>query len=248
MKIKITKGTSVGISVSIGDEPHRFTKSLEADQQSPKAYYVYAHEDDRGVPFYIGMGRGRRAWNTASRHQLWHHYVTTRLGGNFKVVILEDNMDESGAAQLENAWISQEATTLVNWVNMGRQTDYEALERFHRLRNTNRILIAEGRELEKIDLDRAIACFVRAIEEIDSYACIKYETGLVADLVAELEGQLGRCGELEALDRLTLCLIKLKRGAEARKAADNYFTKYRRDERLVLAAAIKKRVAKACRI
>lgn len=87
--------------------------------------------------------------------------------------------------------------------------------------------------------------YLQAIEAIASYASISCEKGLVAELLEEEAQEFGRSGEIEALDRLTLCLVKLKRPDEAATHADRYFARYRRDLQLGAAQSVGKRIAKA---
>lgn len=56
-------------------------------------FYVYVHRDQRGSIFYVGKGKGDRAWST-DRHPIWHRYVETRLGGHYSVEIIEKNLTE----------------------------------------------------------------------------------------------------------------------------------------------------------
>jgi hypothetical protein len=87
--------------------------------------------------------------------------------------------------------------------------------------------------------------YIQAVEAIQSYAFITYEKGLVGQLLKEEAAELGVCGEINALDRLTLCLIKRGRPAEAVQHTDNYFALYRRDLQFGVAKRIAKRVNKA---
>ena len=68
------------------------------------------------MPFYIGKGTGRRAWQDDC-HPLWHRYVKNHLQGKYSVVILADDLTADRAEELESAWITQESETLVNWIN-----------------------------------------------------------------------------------------------------------------------------------
>lgn len=241
-----TRATNLGIEMSLGtgDSPQALKPARDANQANPRGRYVYAHMDDAGRIFYIGRGEGRRAWSN-DRHPLWHRYVDKHLGGKFQVRILQDNLSAREAEEVEAAWIAQCPDGLVNWENMGRPTDFQALERYHKLRDANRSLIQQAKAHEKRDLAEAADMYVQAVEATAQYASINYEKGLVGKLLAEEAQEIGRSGEIEALDRLTMCLLKLRRSAEAANHADRYFAMYRRDLQLSAAQRIKKRIDKA---
>jgi hypothetical protein len=128
---------------------------------------------------------------------------------------------------------------------MGRATDFQALEHYHKLRDANRTLIQQAKAIENRDPVQAVKMYVQAIEGIRGYAYINYETGLVGELLREEADELGRSGEIEALDRLTMCLIKLERSAEAAQHTDNYFALYRHDLQRAASQRIAKRIEKA---
>lgn len=238
--------TNLGIELSLhdGDGPKPLKPALDANQENPRRSYVYAHMDSAGKIFYVGKGNGRRAWST-DRHPLWRRYVEKHLGGNYQVRILQDNLSAGEAEEVEAAWIAQCSDDLVNWVNMGRATDFEALEHYHKLRNANRALIQEAKAIEKRNVVQAVRMYVQAIEAIPGYAFINYEKGLVGQLLSEEADEVGRSGEIEALDRLTMCLIKLERSAEATQHANNYFTLYPLDLQRAASQRIAKRIEKA---
>jgi hypothetical protein len=146
--------------------------------------------------------------------------------------------------EAEAAWMSQCSDGLVNWQNMGRVTDFQALDRYHKLRDANRALIQRAMTIEKLDLAEAVKMYLKAIEAISGYALINYEKGLVGQLLGEETEELGRSGEIEAIDRLTMCLTKLGRSSEAVQHTDNYFALYRRDLGLSASQRIAKRIAK----
>lgn len=235
-----------GISLTIGegDSPPRRQRNPHTDQSNPRPTYVYGHFDSKGTPFYIGAGVGRRAWD-GTRHYLWHRYVDKHLSGQYRVVILEDDLSQEQADRAESEWMAQESDTLVNWVNMSRGGDFAALDRFHRLRNANRSAFEEARQYEKTDMPRAVHCYQKCIARLAGYAGIHGSVGLVGRLLDEDNEEHGIAGELVMLDRLTLCLLKLNRPQEAIAAADAYFALYRRDVPMTTAKAIRKRLSKA---
>lgn len=128
-------------------------------------------------------------------------------------------------------------------MTFGRRMDYDAIAEYHKLRDANRRLIAEARKIEMSDPEVAVAILSHAIDAIEGYATMTLESGIVGQLIAEDMDEHDRSGELEALDRLTLCLSKLNRGADARVATERHFAKYRKDASLISSEQIKKRVA-----
>ena len=246
-----SKLTNLGIEFSFheGEAPGFFKPAVDANQQQPRQNYVYAHIDRSEQIFYVGKGTGRRAWSI-DRHPLWSRYVEKHLNGEYQIRILHDNLTANEAEILREAeWIAQCSETIVNWVNMGRKTDFEALDRRNRLRDENLALIQQAKTTKKHDLEQAASMYMQAIEAIQTYAYITYEKGLVGQLIDEETAELGVSGELKALDRLTICLTKLGKHAEAHQQTEKYFALYRRDQQYVAAKRITKRVTKelACK-
>ena len=241
-----TKLTNLGIELSLheDDVPEPLEPAADADQIHPRRYYVYAHLDSSGQVFYVGKGKGRRAWST-DRHPLWVRYVEKHLKGEYQVRILRDNLSAEDVEEVEAEWIVQCSDTVVNWFNMGRKTDFEALDRRNSLRSVNLSLIQQAKALEKHDIKKAASMYIQAIEAIQAYAFITYEKGIVGQLLEEEAAELGVSGEVNVLDRLTICLIKMGRPIEAAQYTDNYFALYRRDLQFGVAKRIMKRVNKA---
>ena len=244
MPISIRLSNSgIHLSLDEGDGP-RLSPVVGTPQDRPRRSYVYAHLTREGKYFYIGKGTGNRAWS-GDRHPIWFRYVDNHLMGEFSVKILQDDLSPEQADELESSWIAQESDTLVNWINMGRKLDFAKLDQFHSLRNANRELIAIARVAEGSRLEAAVASYVEAISLIERYADIDFELGLVGQLLREHRAESGRQGELVALDRLTLCLIKLGRANEAATHVEDYFKKFPADARLAGSTRILKRVSKA---
>lgn len=241
-----TNLTNLGIELSLHENgaPKLLTPATDTDQKRPRQYYVYAHLDSSGQIFYVGKGTGRRAWST-DRHPLWSRYVKKHLNGEYQVKIFHDNLSAEDVEEVEAAWIAQCSDTIINWFNMGRETDFEALDMRNRLRDENLSLIRQAKTIEKHDLEKAASMYIQAIEAIQAYAFITCEKGLVGKLLEEEAAELGVCGEVSALDRLSICLIKLGRPTEAIQRTDNYFALYRHDLQFGVAKRIVKRVSKA---
>jgi len=69
-------------------------------------FYVYCHQTkDDGKCFYIGKGRGRRAYIKDKRNPHWKNKV--KKHGGFDAVILVNNITEEKAFELEKDFIKQ---------------------------------------------------------------------------------------------------------------------------------------------
>jgi hypothetical protein len=104
---------------------------------------------------------------------------------------------------------------------------------------------AQRKAIEVHDLAGAVNMYVRAIEAIREYAFISCEKGFIGQLVDEQDEELGRGGEVQALERLTMCLIRLGRADEAAQHARDYFSVYRGDQQSAAFHRITKRIQKA---
>lgn len=185
-----------------------------------KRFYVYVHKDIHGNIFYVGKGSGRRAWSK-SRDEIWRKYVD-RIGGNYEVEIIQSDLTEQRALDKEWSLISQIGEQLVNWQNPGRGFDYDNISTFHKERDANRRFIEETkRNIEPIDLSRAVEYYLQAWDCMRRYESLVRETGLVAELTPKFKN-----GDPEIIDRISLCLLRLKRFEELISVTNCYFDEF----------------------
>ncbi len=243
LKLEINN-LGISIGVESNGTPTKDSVRVTPDQKKPYGFYVYGHYDLNGSLFFVGKGTGKRAWSK-DRHPLWERYLNHHLSGKYEVRIIADSMTTEEAEKLEAELISRHNDRIVNWVNMGRKTDFNLLGHYHALRDANRRLIQETKALESTQPGLAADQYKKAIEKTAEYAFLDFEQGLVGQLLREEANEIGRNGELEALDRLTLCLIKLGQASEAAELTAAYFSRFKRDLLLKSSEKINKRIEKA---
>jgi hypothetical protein len=70
-----------------------------------RGYYVYLHLDRATrCPFYVGKGKGRRAYDVEGRHPEWHKKVQSLVDG-FGIEIVKNDLSEEEAYDLERELI-----------------------------------------------------------------------------------------------------------------------------------------------
>lgn len=204
----------------------------------PGKCYVYFHKDLSGQIFYVGMGRGKRAWSK-DRHPIWKKYVNEYLNGQYEVEIHEEGLSEEDAEFLEMSLINEYGNLLVNWGNPGRDYDEEACFRANRLRDKSKALFNKAHVLEKTDIEGAIDMYREALAIMREAESIKVYDGLWGELIAGIFW-----GYPMILDRLTICLIKTGQIKEAIEEAQEYFADFPKVLELKIGLRIKARVDK----
>lgn len=205
--------------------PSASTRPSPADATVPRGCYVYAHESLDGDVFYIGKGTGRRAW-VRGRDMLWELYVTERLGGEYRVRVLEDGLSEDEALEQEEAWMAHYGDALVNRQNMSRGLDMEAFEREHALRDEVESVHAQA--IVEQDAGQRVILARRALDlhYQSTQACS--EKGVVGELL-----RANPMGHMRLLDVLVSAHLELGEADQARAALQDYAKTYAQDARSV---------------
>lgn len=183
-------------------------------------FYVYTHRDTAGRVFYVGKGRGKRAWSK-DRDAIWKRYVAERSGGTFDVEILQGDLTEESALELEWEWITKLGPQLVNWENPGRAIDAIASEEYWLKRKKSQGLIAEAKQLGKSDPNTAVDLCRQALALVDEYMNLTLETGLVAEL-----NESPRLGDPNVIYRLAQSLKQAENLEAIPEVVDAYMEKY----------------------
>ena len=68
-------------------------------REYPEGFYVYLHiREDDGLVFYVGKGKGKRAWERSMRNRHWH-FVANKHG--FVVKVIDEKLSQDDAFALE---------------------------------------------------------------------------------------------------------------------------------------------------
>jgi hypothetical protein len=193
-------------------------------------YYVYVHRAKGGVlrngdVFYVGKGTGDRAWRRDTRHTVWGRYVQERIGGEYTVEIVQDNLDEQAALDLEERLIQKYGSQLINWQNPGRNIDYHATERFWTLRKESQRLTELAKDAGKNDPSTAVEAARQALELVHEYSQIEPEDSLVSEFAPPRVGS-PTVGDPEVIYRLALSLQRAGEFDGVVSSVDEYLSRY----------------------
>jgi hypothetical protein len=172
----------------------RRPRTKKADVDVISDFYVYVHRDPKtGIPFYVGKGRGKRAYDRTSRDKEWHDFVES-IGGKFEVEIVKKNLTEMDAYEIEADLIAQYgkrrdgAGSLINWTDGGEGEIgnlsfsveipwlKEASEKAYE-ETVCRVLIGEERDRFTEKLSKILSSLLDDLEDIygeeDEYDCLE---------------------------------------------------------------------------
>jgi hypothetical protein len=243
---------------------------LEQGEPLRRNFYVYVHKDRNGNIFYVGKGTGKRAWSK-DRDRIWHRYVKEKLGDQFEVEIVKNDLHEDEALVLEQETMLKYGDCLLNFDKPGEvvtiegqvhqigdftiqskitltggrtsEADLEMNERYWKLRNSNKEFVLDTKPFESTDLQTAVTRYGEALQRMREYEEIGRRLNRPAGLRGEYE-EVILSGDVGILDRLTLCLTKLNRGAEAVREAERYFADFPGDRNSSLGQSVAKRIAR----
>lgn len=132
-----------------------------------------------------------------------------------------------------------EGGRLTSW-RPDEKLDYDAIAKYHEMRNATLKFVTETRSLEKSDPTKAIERYSEALARAREYEHFAADRRLFPLIEPGCNGN-----EVTILDRLTLCLIRSNRRSEAVAAADEYFAEFPSAVTSSLAKMIVARINKA---
>lgn len=189
-----------------------------------KCFYVYLHKNPDGDVFYVGKGKGDRAWEKDKRHNMWKHY-SKRFNSEFIVEIYKDGLEENEALDLENELTEKFGSQLINWSNINRDGDWKGYDKQREIYKEIDLIMIEAKTYEKNNTEKAFELYKEAFDLLIKYqnpeilAGLEFYTGLAEEIHKEWFREEW-AGNIKILDRITLCLKKLKRPEEM-----NYYIK-----------------------
>jgi hypothetical protein len=216
------------IDIKFGGDVRRALQSLINGDSGRGEHYVYLHRAPDDKVFYVGKGKGNRAYSR-DREGVWHHYVKTRCDGRYEVEIVKRFETEDEALTLEWDLIALFGEHTVNIFNTARKTDFDVNARFHKLRKANWTEIAAAQDLFESEPKEAEAAFRIAIHNMAEYARLNWEEGLLAELAAEIHPSWNchlNANDLSALNKLTMLLKGQARWEELIAVTNEFFETY----------------------
>ena len=231
------------IYLTFGGDARRALQTLINAEPGGGEHYVYLHRGPNDEVFYVGKGRGNRAY-AKDRDDIWHHYVQTRCDGHYEVEIVKCFETDDDALDFESDLIALFGGRTVNRINTARKIDYEVNARFHKLRKANWAKITAAAALVKSKPEQAETALRRAIADMAEYARLNWEQGLFAELATEIFPGWNchlNAQDLSALNKLTMLLKVQARRQELIAVTDEFFETYPETRQQGIAQQIVKR-------
>lgn len=144
--------------------------------------------------------------------------------------------DTERATKLFFAVSSGAEPTIFNTPANRKSVNYKELAKYHGIRSAAKEVSEKSKKLEREDINSAISGHNSAIELLIQARSLK---------IYSEDTDHGYGGDIECLNRLTICLCKAGRAEEAQAAAALYFSTFPQDRDLKSAAQILKRLEKA---
>lgn len=128
------------------------------------------------------------------------------------------------------------------FVDYGRRQDHLAMSRYHGIRSSAKLLHQQAKAVELTDIEKSIFGYRSAISLHKESASIQIFTATSESNTRPLHAV---SGDIECLNRLTMCLCKQGLAHEASNDMESYFAVFPKDAELKAAEQIRKRIAKS---
>lgn len=242
----------MNINVNINTIFNNYKKSAKSDvndllkmaenvnQTKPIKNYVYAHLNSKDV-FYIGKGVRNRAWSK-DRQYWWKWYVDTKLKDSYKVIIIKDNLTSIEAEDFEWQLIERYSQKLLNHVKPDMEFDNKASDKLVSTLNNIKKSEVKAKKLESTDLNESVVIYKKCLDDLNKIKNINPDGSFLGVIKEEESLANGFSGRLFLIDRLTICLKKLGKLAEAKEVSIQYFYNFKKDQSKSVAKKIAKRV------
>jgi hypothetical protein len=124
-------------------------------------YYVYLHKTKDGVPFYVGKGKGKRAYST-NRNADWLRFVDSI--GDYDVEIPHSNLSEDKALEIEKNLIAE--IGLDNLTNILAEGSASANPYQYMYDTADELISLANITMDDINKDKQIRSYLKMLGEL----------------------------------------------------------------------------------
>ena len=124
-------------------------------------YYVYLHKTKDGVPFYVGKGKGKRAYST-KRNADWLRFVDSI--GDYDVEIPHNNLSEDKALEIEKNLIAE--IGLDNLTNILAEGSASANPYQYMYDTMDELIALSNVKMEDINKDKQLKEHIKMLGEL----------------------------------------------------------------------------------